>query len=153
MVWCFRLTLIGGIALHRRPANYSTKQSGAILRFLVSHMDSPITAAQIFEHFGQEPVPIGRTTVYRQLEKLVQNGKVRKYTFDGISGACYQFVARNESGREHYHLKCEHCGHIVNLKCSEMDEALGHIWESHEFQINDTKTVFYGKCKACMQNR
>jgi Fur family ferric uptake transcriptional regulator len=152
MIQYFILTLLGGIEVRRRPENYTTKQSEEILGFLVSHMDAHLTAAQIFEHFGRESVPIGRTTVYRQLERLVRNGGVRKYTFDGIPGACYQFVPKAEQRREHYHLKCETCGNIVHLKCSEMDEALGHILQSHEFQINDAKTVFYGKCKFCLQD-
>lgn len=101
------------------------------------------------EHFECENVPIGRTTVYRQLNKLTESGKVRKYTIDGIPGACFEYVDNAENCPTHIHLKCEGCGELIHLQCDMLHEIQHHMDDRYAFQINTTKTVFYGKCAHC----
>ena len=133
----------------KRPDNYNTKQREAILAFIAALGEQHATAAQLVEHFKRGDVPIGRTTVYRHLEKLAQSGKVRKYTVDGVSGACYQFAGKQDGCREHFHLKCESCGGLIHLQCDIMEKIREHIKDDHEFEVNNMKTVLYGRCRAC----
>lgn len=135
----------------QRPAYYNTKHSKVILAYLASEKEIFLTAAQIEEHLHKEQVVISRPTVYRQLEKLVSDGKIRKYTFDGSTVSCFQYVDPNEDERELYHLKCEVCDEVLPLKCDEVFHVARHILETHDFQVNDSKTVFYGKCRLCLQ--
>lgn len=135
--------------MSRRPASYNTKQAEAVLAYLAEQDGAYVTAAQIVDHF-QTVGDISRTTVYRQLEKLVHEGKARKYTFDGISGACFQYAARPQNDQDSYHLKCEGCGGIFILNCGEVDHVSRHIFEAHAFRVNGSKTTFYGKCKLCL---
>ena len=132
----------------KRFANYKTKQSEAVLDYIISCGDTHITAAQIVEHFEKEEVSIGRTTVYRHLDKLTEAGKVRRYITDGITGACYQYVER-EDCRSHFHLKCESCGELLHFECEKLDGLQHHISTNHAFQINMLRTVFYGMCESC----
>lgn len=137
--------------MNRRPANYHTKQGEAILAYLASRNKDYVTAAQVVEHFQSGNGLIGRTTVYRRLERLVQEGKVRKYIFDGALGACFRYVEQPESESDFYHLKCDVCGGIFSLQCDEVGQVSRHIMEVHAFEVNDRKTVFYGKCQMCLQ--
>ena len=133
----------------KRPSKYNTKQGEAILSYLASLGGEHVTAAQIAAHFGAEDSSVGLTTVYRHLEKLTKNGKVRKYTMDDSSAACYQF-AREEEGRdERFHLKCEICGALTHLQCGTLEQITAHVHAIHSFQINPSKTVFYGTCPNC----
>ena len=134
-----------------RPINYNTKQSEAILKYIVSLEGAHITAAQIARHFEQEAVPIGKTTIYRHLDKLTENGKLRRYVTDGISGACYQYVGNEDICDAHLHLKCEGCGELLHLDCEELDSLERHVLDKHAFQVNTKKTVLYGKCDYCLQ--
>jgi Fur family ferric uptake transcriptional regulator len=136
----------------KRPERYNTKQSEAVLAYLSSIEDGHVTAAQILEHFEKEDVTIGLTTIYRHLDKLTADGKVRRYTIDGTSGACYQYVDEHENCQEHFHLKCEDCGALLHLQCDTLGDLQQHMLEDHEFQINAMKTVFYGKCKTCFHS-
>lgn len=136
--------------MNQRPDQYHTKQGNAILSYLASQTHTHVTAAQVVRHFEGEDFPVGRTTIYRQLEKLVREGKLRKYTFDGITGACFEYVPK--SPVQEYHLKCDNCGGITHLHCNILEKLSEHLLESHEFQINDIKTVFYGKCSTCRQS-
>ena len=135
----------------KRPANYTTKQGEAVLAYLASSKDGFVTAAQIAGDLQERQVAISRPTVYRQLEKLVSDGKVNKYLFSGSSVTCFRYIDQEEYGKDLYHLKCEVCEGIFNLKCDEVDHISKHIFETHDFQVNDRKTVFYGKCKTCFK--
>ena len=136
----------------RRSVNYNTKQSRAIIGYIASLGGAHVTAAQIVAHFEKEKVAIGRTTVYRHLDKLTESGKLRKFTTDGVSGACYQYADAKEICREHFHLKCEDCGELLHLECGALSEIQNHIFDEHAFKINALKTVLYGKCDNCLNN-
>ena len=136
----------------QRPASYNTKHGKAILAYLSVKKDMLVTAAQIEEHLQKEQDAISRPTVYRQLERLVNEGKIRKILFSGTSGSRFQYIDPSEFEREYYHLKCEICDEVYELKCDEVDHVSRHISENHAFQVNDSRTVFYGKCQTCLQN-
>ncbi|MDF2844292.1 MAG: Fe2+/Zn2+ uptake regulation protein [Herbinix sp.] len=132
----------------RQKASYITKQGEAILGYIASLEGTHVTVEQIASYFEQIDGGVGLTTIYRHLDKLVQSGKVRKYIIDGVSSACYQYV--KETNPEQFHLKCDICGSLQHLKCDTLTGLTGHILEEHNFQINATKTVFYGRCKNCL---
>ena len=135
----------------KRPASYKTKQHKAILGYVASLGGAHVTAAQIAGRFESAEFSIGRTTVYRHLEKLTESGKLRKYTIDGVSGACYQYVSGAEGCGTHLHLKCEACGELRHLECETLSEIQRHVFDEHNFQVNAMKTVLYGKCAGCLQ--
>lgn len=133
----------------KRPENYKTKHGAAILSYLMAEKDRYVTVAQIVNHLNQKKVTISRPTIYRQLEKLVREEKVRRIQLEGSSGACFQYVDLSGKQRQ-CHLKCEVCHGLFDLKCEEVDHVAQHIFEDHEFQVNNSKTIFYGKCKTCL---
>ncbi|MDR1691970.1 MAG: transcriptional repressor [Oscillospiraceae bacterium] len=131
---------------------YNTKQRGAVLDYIRSLGDAHVTAAEIVSHFSRGEQPVGRTTVYRCLDRLTGDGMLRRYTTDGVSGACYQFTGGKDCCREHFHLKCERCGRLEHLECGALSELERHVLTRHEFLVNTQKTVFYGTCKKCVNN-
>jgi Fur family ferric uptake transcriptional regulator len=132
-----------------RSPQYQTQQGRRILDYLASLGGKHITVNQIVQHFQKQTPAIGQTTVYRHLEKLSSNGTIRRYVLDEGS-ACYQFVQTSQVCQEHFHLKCEKCGGLYHLECSLLDEIQQHVLQTHDFQINTLKTVFYGVCKNCL---
>jgi Fur family ferric uptake transcriptional regulator len=132
-----------------RAARYQTRQGEQILRYLASLGGSHVTAGGIASYFEGTNPPIGRTTVYRHLERLVDAGRVRRYNLEGEESACYQYIEESGGCREHFHLKCEKCGVLIHLECGVLDDIAGHVRQEHRFEINPLKTVFYGICKDC----
>lgn len=132
-----------------RTASYKTKQSEAILHYISSLNSAHVTAAQIVDHFAREGTPIGRTTIYRHLDKMTENGALRKYTTDGVSGACYQQIDAQEDCQSHLHLKCEDCGELLHLECDAFSKIQQHFYDHHDFKVNVFKTVLYGQCGNC----
>ena len=133
----------------RRPVNYSTKQGEAVLAYLASVKGTFVTVAQIEDFLKNERVAISRPTIYRRLEKLIQEGRVSKYLFGDGSVACFRYNNPSPCVRDTCHLKCETCRAVFDLACDEVDHISRHITEEHAFQVNGSKIVFYGKCETC----
>jgi Fur family ferric uptake transcriptional regulator len=109
-----------------------------------------ITANQIARHFADGENAVGQTTIYRHLERLAAEGRIRKYILSGDKGACYQYIHNDAKCREHFHLKCEICGGLIHADCDLLDQIQRHLLGSHRFRIDMLKTVFYGTCKKCL---
>jgi Fur family ferric uptake transcriptional regulator len=112
-----------------------------------------VTANQIQRHFEEAGTLVGLSTIYRQLEKLAADGRIRKYMTAGGASACYQYVDRSENCGSHFHLLCEDCGVLLHLDCDLLGEIERHLLASHDFQLDMLKTVFYGRCEKCRNAR
>ena len=74
-------------------APYQTKQMKQILAYLQTIEGTHVTAADVCSYFKEQGINVGTTTVYRNLEKMVEQGLVAKYNVDGTSrGALPQDV-------------------------------------------------------------
>lgn len=132
---------------------YKTKQKSAILEYLKQNDNQHITAEQIIDYFKQIGNPIGKSTVYRALDNLVQENIIRKYALANRSeSACFQYVNQNECCQEHYHMKCTVCGMLIHIDCDEIKELTDHIFKDHKFKLDACKTILYGVCENCMKN-
>ena len=125
---------------------YMTRQQREVLRCIENCADGAC-AAELTEQLHREGARVGLTTVYRQLERLEQQGLVHKVVTD--QGARYQSCSGAHSGRDCFLLKCERCGRIEHLDCSHLGELYSHILAEHHFRINPRRTLFYGLCQRC----
>ncbi|MCL2253740.1 MAG: transcriptional repressor [Lachnospiraceae bacterium] len=137
----------------KRPKSYKTKQRESILNYIASLAEKHITAAEIAAHFKNADMIIGRTTIYRHLDKMTESGVLRRYTTDGVSGACYQYTPHRDECREHLHLKCESCSELIHLDCEMLKDINRHVLYEHDFRINALKTVLYGTCTECISSK
>jgi Fur family ferric uptake transcriptional regulator len=134
-----------------RRATYTTKQGEAILAYLKERRGTHIAASQLIEHFENGGANIGRTTVYRQLEKLVSGGEVRKFMFGENEGAVYQYVGECGSCNEHFHMKCLSCGEFYHADRIAAPDAANRAALGSGFEIDFSKTIIYGKCRTCLE--
>ncbi len=133
-----------------QKAAYKTKQQELLFSYLREMKGKHFTAEDVRAHFEAKNISIGIATIYRQLEKLVTEGKIQKYFIDDHSAACFEYAGENCNPSEtHFHLKCELCGRLIHLECEELEELGGHLKTEHGFVINPLRTVFYGVCTDC----
>ncbi len=132
-------------------SKYRTKQRECLLRYLETVPGVHITAGDVCDYFKRQGAPIGQSTIYRQLERLVDEGIVKKYIIDGNSPACFEYVdAESHADAEIcFHCKCEKCGKLIHLHCEELEDIQVHLYEEHRFRMNPVRTVFYGLCEDC----
>ena len=128
---------------------YKTKQSQLVLSFLMANRDRHLIADEVVEHLKQQGTAVSKATVYRQLDRLVEQSLVRKYILGDGTSACYQYCGDDLERHLHYHLKCCSCGELFHVSCNYLDTIAAHIFNEHHFQVDSSKTVLYGTCEAC----
>ncbi len=132
-------------------ATYKTKQRECLLRYLEEKPGVHVTVNELYRHFKNRGITIGQCTIYRHLERMVDEGLVNKYVFDGNSPACFEYLAESERSESNscFRCKCEKCGKLIQLHCVELAGVQGHMLEVHQFTLNPKRTVFYGLCADC----
>lgn len=131
-----------------RENGYRTRQRSAILDFFIKNKDKHVTAYDIANHLKESGTSVGVATVYRYIDSLMADGLLQKHILDGDRGAVYQYLG-DSTCAEHFHLKCDGCGNLIHMECSQMRELYVHVMRDHDFLVNSHKTVFYGKCGSC----
>lgn len=130
---------------------YKTKQRELLMEYLESKPETHITVQDVWDYFKSRNVSIGQTTIYRHLERLVDEGLVNKYTIDSNSPACFEYIPREHHGNAEvcFHCKCEKCGKLIHLHCEELKMIREHLFSEHQFSLDPRRTVFYGICDEC----
>ena len=128
---------------------YKTRQGEEIAAYLASIPGKHVTAGDVCAHFQAQGRAVGAATVYRQLERMVTDGVVQKYIIDESSSACFAWLGDGHCSDRCYHCKCERCGRLIHMSCSELDHIAGHLMDDHGFRLNPLRTVFYGVCEDC----
>ena len=120
--------------------SYNTKQSKMVFDILLENKDRHLTADEIFEKLRKSGESVGKTTIYRHLEKLCASGEVRKFTGGDGDSACYQYAGKNAECRE-----------LIHAECKFLSELSAHIYNEHGFKVDGSRTVLYGVCGDCLK--
>ncbi len=135
-------------------SQYRTKQMTEILSYLQSMQGSHVTVHDIHEYFKSKNISVGTTTIYRHLDRMVAEGMVAKYVVDEKSSACFEYLG--EGSHCHptvcFHCKCEKCGKLIHLHCTELESVYTHLMRDHGFQVDAPRSVIYGICEDCRQS-
>lgn len=123
-------------------ASYNTKQRSAVLSFFEDNAERQFTIDELIEALGEDAP--GKSTVYRLVKKLEEEGAVRRFTREGTSKSVYQ-LAGTHCCSEHLHIKCVDCGLLIHLDHDAQDE----LTKSTGFVIDDSLSMLYGRCAAC----
>ena len=128
---------------------YNTEKRTRLLEFLKENYGKALTAEQICDGIlGGEG---GKSTVYRLISRLVEDGKIQRISDAKTRRVTYQYIG-DGSCSEHLHLKCKECGALIHL-----DSVTSHILETRIFRSEgftlDVGALIYGRCEACSVGR
>ena len=113
----------------------------------VNRLKSHATADEVYAEVAATHPNISKATVYRNLNLLSEMGMIRKLE---IPGGADRF---DHICKEHCHVKCEKCGRLIHLECETLDSLGKHMLKNHGFAVNSMKTVFYGICENCAEEK
>ena len=128
--------------------NYKTEQRKELLDYMVKNSKKFVKADEIEKHLKNKNISIGLTTIYRFLNSLEKQGKVRVELREHTK--YYQYIS--EECNNHYHLQCKKCGKLIHLHCDEIEELKVHIAKKHDFEIDSMATII-GICSECQEGR
>ncbi len=99
------------------------------------------TADMVYDSLRAEHPSLSLGTVYRNLSVLAENGDITPiYTGDNK-------VHYDGDTEPHEHFVCKSCRQIIDIFIKP--QAPAEILQREEFQIEEQRTIYYGKCKAC----
>lgn len=127
---------------------YNTRQKREMLAFLKRHDLEPYSLEDMVFQMQEQGEKIGRTTIYRYLEQLSEQGRVRKYqNAQGVT--LYQHVGNSGSCASHFHMMCRNCGRLYHVDCELMEDLARHIRAEHNFNLDLRETILVGVCGRC----
>ena len=110
----------------------------------LSEQNEHLTALKVFEAVQKKLPAINPSTVYRALDRLVEQGKVSVSDM-GLGAAVFELTSKEL----HHHLVCQKCGEILMLD----DEAIRSIFKQLEnefgYEIKTNHLVLFGVCRHC----
>ena len=127
---------------------YSTRQKRELLKFLQERQLRHFSVDDVVFALQGRGEKVGRTTVYRYLEQLAEQGSVRKYqNAQGVTQ--YQHVADSAACDGHFHMMCRRCGNLLHVDCGLMRAMAEHLDKEHGFQLDPRETILVGLCRDC----
>ena len=103
-----------------------------------------LTAEQLYRSLRRRGPAIGRATVFRTLETLVEAGVARRLELDGH---VYAYVACLPA--HHHHIACTRCGRVEEIDEAYVAPIAERLAAEMGFEIDDARLDFYGRCATC----
>ena len=128
---------------------YNTEKRAKLLSFLSNGGGQAYTARDICSAILKDGR--GKSTVYRIISKLVDEGELRRISDGKTRRVTYQLIHTGHCS-EHLHLKCKECGRLIHL-----DDETSHMLENRIKSANgfalDDGALLYGKCESCIYEK
>jgi Fur family ferric uptake transcriptional regulator len=110
----------------------------------LNRADRQLTADELYDALRKREPTIGRATVFRTLERLVDAGVARRLE---LEGHVYGYVACEPE--HHHHLACTSCGRVEDIDEAYVTPIARRVARERGFEIDDARLDFYGRCAAC----
>jgi Fur family ferric uptake transcriptional regulator len=137
-------------ALHARDvlARAGLRRGGARAAVidLLDGQACALTAQEIEDELRSRDRRVGRASVYRALDVLVDHGLLARLEV-GQGMARYEPVT--PGGEHHHHLVCERCGKLVAFDDPALERAIESLAERLELEVADHEVLLRGACKRC----
>lgn len=127
---------------------YQTKQKDIIYAYFAEHQGESFSAKEIYAACKQSGTPVGLATVYRQLECLCEEMKIKKILSDDNTAVRFQLLSVTHHS-DSFFLKCSGCGELTAADCGLLENMARHMLKQHGFWIDSTRSVLYGRCGKC----
>ena len=127
---------------------YNTRQKRELQKFLMERSMQHFSVDEVVFELRDRGEKVGRSTVYRYLEQLAEQGSVRKYqSVQGVTQ--YQHVENADACGAHFHMMCSKCGDLLHVDCKLMGTLCAHLMDDHGFELDPRETIMVGICQKC----
>lgn len=129
-------------------ARAGLKRGGARERVvtLLGSQTCALGAVEIENALRAQGTPVGRASIYRVLELLVEHGLVERVEVgDGAS----RFEPVHPSGEHHHHLVCDQCGRLMAFDDPALERAIHRASNRLGARVDRHEIVLRGACQDC----
>ena len=121
----------------------NTRQRRAVGAIL-DDLDAFASAQEIHDILQQRGEKVGLSTVYRNLQALVDAAEV-----DALRGADGEVRYRQCSAGHHHHLVCRNCGRTVEVEGPTVERWADRVAGEHGFTDVAHTLEIFGTCDEC----
>ena len=121
----------------------NTKQKEIILDILEHNRIHP-TIHEIYELAKEKYPTIGQATIYRNVNRLVDEGKILK--IPNRTNDSYHYDINISS---HDHLLCKGCGKIIDIFDNDYSKIFNTIEKTNSVKIDKAIILLEGFCSNC----
>jgi len=122
----------------------NTRQKYTVLKVIKENKNHP-TIAEICERVEQIDSSIGQATVYRNVKRFLNEGKI--FQLKTKSG-----IDRYDYYKDHFHFECLNCGKITDIYDNELLQNLTNTFSNREETIINYNLMLEGYCNKCKNN-
>ena len=116
-----------------------------LVRNAVCEMKRHVTANEVYEFVKEFCPTIGKGTVYRNLDILVEEGNLRKVKVSDEPNR-FDLTLKN-----HYHVRCVNCCVIYDVDMEEIFVCHENIHDTHGTDFLGYDILFKGICPKCQK--
>lgn len=121
----------------------NTRQKYVILKVIKDNRNHP-TIAEICESVQKMDPSIGQATVYRNVKKFLEEGKISQLkTKKGVD--------RYDYYQNHIHFECLSCGQVLDIIDDKLSDSLPHFFPKNT-DIKSYNLMLEGYCENCGEN-
>jgi Fur family ferric uptake transcriptional regulator len=122
-----------------------TPSKELLIQFFLDNQNRHIPSKELQEHAIRHLPEVDRTTIYRNIEKLIEIDLVQELSLPKV-GKAYQFIY--DSKIHHYYI-CKSCGEVKKGDQKLFSRIEKTLKEIHDFSKAKLSVVFYGYCSDC----
>ena len=104
-----------------------------------------VSADEVHELIKKEHPTVGKGTIYRNLNILAEEGKIKKIEIPGGPDR-FDFTVK-----EHYHVQCIRCNQLFDVDMDLAEDLKSRIRNPHGIQFLKYDILFKGICPVCQE--
>jgi Fur family ferric uptake transcriptional regulator len=108
------------------------------------HAGRTVGAVELFDTLRAGHPHLGRATVFRTLDLLVELGLAQRFEGEG-----HVYLYTSCEPVHHHHLVCRTCGGTTDIDDAEVDALINSVRRRHAFLLDHQSLDFYGTCARC----
>lgn len=130
-----------------RKKGYNTRQRKEVLAVFSSSPTASFSAPEVMGELQKQGSAVGRTTIYRVVLRLVEEGRLFALPQTKASEPVrYQYRAQ---ATKTISIRCSGCGSLQPLDCAFTKDFETHLQTEHGFALTEGDCLLPGLCRAC----
>ena len=105
-----------------------------------------VSAPDLYERLRADHPNLGRATVFRNLDALVEAGLAQRFEREG-----HVYAYASCSDAHHHHLVCSRCHRATEIAEDLVNPVISGLHERYGFAVEHASLDFYGTCAECLR--
>src|SRR5512143_1765406 len=129
-------------------AGYRLTEPRRALARLIADQDGHFTAANLIASAHGRRLGVGRATVFRTLDVLVEVGAIERLDLPNGEHAYVGCAPAH-----HHHVVCSSCGRTAEIRDADLRRVVGRVARQTGYRIDEHRLELFGLCPSCLNGQ